>query len=282
MMEAEAPMRRSTSSSSSPEFEFWMGQNPCLPPPELLSADELFVDGVVLPLQLLSLQRSDSAAQPITTDPSQSLPPASIRSSVRLLETPSSVSRRWRDLFNLMADKKTEEDEDAVDKKRKKERKSGGSPVELNINIWPFSRSRSAGNATCSGCGRSRSVLAMGAGRKVCSAPCSRSNSRRESSKPPTAAVRLSHLGRNNNPVRQVRRAGQARNDLAGMSDPAAGVRVLNLNVNSCIGYGNQVSCRVEDSDGEVAAGLTEDESAASGGHGRLFGLRGLFSKKIF
>lgn len=47
-----------------------------------------------------------------------------------------------------------------------------------------------------------------------------------------------------------------------------SGVRGLNLSVNSCIGYRHQVSCR------------RADVGAARGGGG-LFGIKGLFSKKV-
>nr|GMD11362.1 probable transcription repressor OFP9 [Ipomoea batatas] len=44
---------RRSGDSTSPEFEFWMVRNPSFPQPNLLSADELFSDGVLLPLDLL-------------------------------------------------------------------------------------------------------------------------------------------------------------------------------------------------------------------------------------
>ena len=38
-----------TSCCNSPKFEFWMLQNPYFPQPNLLSTDELFVDGFLFP-----------------------------------------------------------------------------------------------------------------------------------------------------------------------------------------------------------------------------------------
>ncbi|WOK94486.1 hypothetical protein Cni_G03188 [Canna indica] len=50
------PPRVSSSCTLSPEFEFWMaGKTPSVPQTHLAAADELFVDGVVLPLDHLSL-----------------------------------------------------------------------------------------------------------------------------------------------------------------------------------------------------------------------------------
>ncbi|PKA62056.1 hypothetical protein AXF42_Ash018281 [Apostasia shenzhenica] len=306
-MEVEAQRRRS-SSASSPEFEFSVVRNPFCPSPEMLTADELFSDGVLLPLQFLSLPRSDHAVQP-SPDPPPSpptfppapplVPPASILlagSSSSSSSAPSSVSRRWKDLFRVVSDKKPEEKE----KDRKKARKgnAGGSSAELNINIWPFSRSRSAGNAVA---GSSRARTAV---RKVSSAPCSRSNSRGESSKPAVGGFggggsstnrRLAaspgrggvHLGRTS-PVWQIRRpAVAAPKEKSGKSSTAGpatgdggGPRVLNLKVNSCIGYGNTVSLRTEDSDGVSVTG-GDCTAEASTSHGSLFSLRTFFSKKV-
>ncbi|KAK7262124.1 hypothetical protein RJT34_29684 [Clitoria ternatea] len=102
---------------ASPEFEFWMLRNPSFPQPNILSADELFHDGVLLPLHLLNKPHPTQIPNP---EPS-----------------PPITSKRWKDIF-----RKSEKE-----KGKKKERKTGnGASAELNINIWPFSRSRSAGN----------------------------------------------------------------------------------------------------------------------------------------
>ncbi|XP_017700377.1 translation initiation factor IF-2-like [Phoenix dactylifera] len=164
----ETPKRRS-SDSSSPEFEFWVVGNPSYPQQELLTADELFVDGVLLPLHLLSVVHSEPEPRP---EPDPEPEPVSISSS------PSSGSKRWKDIFKVR-EKKGEEKE----AQRREWRGSGAA--ELNINIWPFSRSRSAAN----GAAASRPRASAVAGRKVSSAPCSRSNSRGESSKPSAAAA---------------------------------------------------------------------------------------------
>ncbi|XP_062088273.1 uncharacterized protein LOC133794860 [Humulus lupulus] len=218
--------------SSSPEFEFWMVRNPSFPEPNLLSADELFVDGFLLPLHLLSHQQRDppSESEPHLPDPEPAPPPhpepesepgpgpkiSSAESAV-----PLSASKRWRDIFKKGDNKKNTKSEaednnnnsnkDKDSKEKKKERKSGtgtSSAAELNINIWPFSRSRSAGNA----CTRPKTMFGAPGSRKVNSAPCSRSNSAGESKsrKWPTSPSRAGvHLGRSS-PVWQVRRGGGA------------------------------------------------------------------------
>ncbi|XP_017701695.2 translation initiation factor IF-2-like [Phoenix dactylifera] len=306
----EPPKRRSA--DSSPEFEFWMVGNPSYPQPELLTADELFVDGVLRPLHLLSVVHSEADPEPELAepppDPSPPLPPplepspASITSSIS--SSPSSGSKRWRDIFKV-GEKKGNEKE----RPRRESKGSGGSAAELNINIWPFSRSRSAGNGAVTA-GRSR-AFSM-AGRKASSAPCSRSNSRGESSKPSAAGAGTTrrwaaspgraglsggvHLGRTS-PVWQIRR-GEKRTEpaacrgleRANQRDKVTGckkatgfggsVRVLNLNVNTCIGYRNQVSCRGNGKDGVTGGGRTATEG--SGGNGSLFSLRSFFSKKVY
>lgn len=313
-LSSENPKRRSA--DSSPEFEFWMVGNPSYPQQELLTADELFVDGVLLPLHLLSIVHSepDPESEMAEPPPDRSPPPpppprpqppvepvpASISSS------PSSGSKRWKDIFKV-GEKKGEEKEG-----QRRERRSGGGGggAELNINIWPFSRSRSAGN----GAAASRPRASAMAGRKASSAPCSRSNSRGESSKPSAAAAvggptrrwaaspgraGLSGgvpMGRAS-PVWQIRR-GEKRIEPAAGRGPAranqrdtatgskkgsgigGGVRVLDLNVNTCIGYRNQVSCRGDDKDGVTYGDRTADEGAGS--NRSFFSLRSFFSKKVY
>ncbi|XP_010913021.3 uncharacterized protein [Elaeis guineensis] len=312
-LSTETPKGRS-SDSSSPEFEFWVVGNPSHPQQELLTADELFVDGVLLPLHLLSVVHSEQKPrlepepepepEPAETPPDTSPPPpsepspASITSSIS--SSPSSGSKRWKDIFKV-GEKKGEEKEG-----QRRERMSGGA--ELNINIWPFSRSRSAGNGAAAGRPRASAM----AGRKSSSAPCSRSNSRGESSKPssgggPTRRWAASpgraglsggvHLGRTS-PVWQIRRgekrsepaagrgperANQRDNKVTGRkkgSGIGGGVRVLNLNVNTCIGYRNQVSCRGDDKDGVTDGGQTAGE--AGGSNRSIFSLRSFFSKKVY
>ncbi|XVF87796.1 hypothetical protein PTKIN_Ptkin18bG0149700 [Pterospermum kingtungense] len=217
--------RRSTTSShsSSPEFEFWMVRNPSFPQPDLMPADELFVNGVLLPLHLLPNKQPEENPQPYRNPPASEPPipdnepepePGPPISSEPV--TVLSASKRWRDIFKKEKGKngtKNQEDKDKVkekDKDKKKEKKiqcqTGASPAELNINIWPFSRSRSAGTSGT----RPRMTAGAAGTRKVSSAPCSRSNSAGESksrkwpSSPSRAGV---HLGRSS-PVWQVRRGG--------------------------------------------------------------------------
>lgn len=288
-MEVEAPRQHgsNTSPSSSPEFEFWMVGNPSFPPSNLLTADELFLDGVLLPLQLLSIPNSDRPEQvrslPTTDPPAEPSPsPSSILYSSS--STSSSLSRRWKDLFKATPMEKKPCGKDPEKNLRKKDRKSGAD-LSININIWPFTRSQSAG-------GRLRSTGSV-SGRKVSSAPCSRSNSRGESgagrrwaASPGRGGV---HLGRSSQ-VLQIRRAGAGPKEKGRMwTQPApatgggvgSGVRVLNLNVNSCIGYGEKESSRGDDSGGISGCERIVEGSGADGGVTSAFSLRALFSKKV-
>ncbi|XP_074589771.1 uncharacterized protein LOC141845609 [Curcuma longa] len=293
------PRRSSSASSSALEFQFWAaGESP----PQLLTADELFADGILLPLHRLSLRpishpdpdvppvsRSEPEPEP-TSDPPP--PPPDITAAISC--SPTSGSKRWKDIFRI-GEKKPGDEKD-----RRKERKAGSATAaaaaELNIHIWPFSRSRSAGSAAAGGV-RPRTSIS---GRRVSSAPCSRSNSRGESSKPhpATAAAAAASaaggrrwasspgrasggvpVGRSS-PVWQIRRAEHRKRDKGtfGGRRPTAGAdtRVLNLSVNTCIGYG-QRSCSGDDKHGVTARERTAGESSRS-----LFSLKALFSKKVY
>lgn len=268
--------------SPPPEFEFWVVGNahPPLEPSNILTADELIVDGVLLPLHLLSLAPEP---KPIPTrkpepDPKpEPEPPESHKEGASILSSSTagtgSSSKRWKDIFKVVGGEKKKEANNAGDEKRKERKASnGGGAPELNINIWPFSRSRSAGTA---GGGQPKAAAPA---RKACSAPCSRSNSRRESAgggrrwaaSPgrPGAGV---HVGRASpvwrGPGKKTERAGSKARRGLGLN---GGVRGLNLNVNSCIGYGSQVGCRIEDCDPSERA------------NGGLFRIRALFSKKVY
>ncbi|KAK6123925.1 hypothetical protein DH2020_042344 [Rehmannia glutinosa] len=211
--------RRRNGYSNSPEFEFWMVNNPSFPPPNLLSADELFSHGVLLPLHHLHLS-NDTPTQDPEPSGSDQLPEPEISTTPESAELSATSaltsSKRWRDIFrkndkkisqasNIEINGDEHKEKDTNFKKKKNGGGGGGvSAAELNINIWPFSRSRSAGN------GGSRPRSAATASRKVSSAPCSRSNSAGESksrkwpSSPGRGGV---HLGRTS-PVWQVRRGG--------------------------------------------------------------------------
>lgn len=294
---------RNIVSNSSPEFEFWMLRNPSsFPQTNLLSADELFAGGVLLPLRPPPLRLpSESDPDP---DPRPKSEPGPLLSST---PSPESSSKRWRDIFKI-TDKKSAaagrggHDDKEKEKKKKKERKSfggGATSAELNINLWPFSRSRSAGNSAV---GRPRSAVLGGAGsRKVSSAPCSRSNSAGDSNsrKWPCSPGRPGvHVGRSS-PAWQVRRrrsepaarSASKGGKKEGLEDrrkthiPAssaamasggvAKARVLNLNVPMCIGYRHHSSCRGDENTFSSAA-------AAEGGRSsHFFSLRGLFTKKV-
>ncbi|TYI27597.1 hypothetical protein ES332_A05G188100v1 [Gossypium tomentosum] len=294
--------RSSTSShSSSPEFEFWMVRNPSFPQPDLTSADELFVNGVLRPLHLfasrqpednpLTEQNPPAASEPSVPDPEPEAGPRITSQSLPVL----SASKRWRDIFKKEKGKngsKNQQDKDKEkekEKEKKKEKKnqsqSGGSPAELNINIWPFSRSRSAGTSG------TRPRMTAGT-RKVSSAPCSRSNSAGESksrkwpSSPSRAGV---HLGRSS-PVWQVRRGGSAVKSFDVMARTAEKgssrkevtetrrgkignsgnnnsnkAKVLNLNVPMCIGYKHHLNCRIDNNSATVA-GISTDPNGGRNG----------------
>ncbi|XP_019439847.1 PREDICTED: uncharacterized protein LOC109345350 isoform X2 [Lupinus angustifolius] len=290
-----------TTYCNSPEFEFWKFRNPSFPQPNLLSADELFVDGVLLPLHLLSVTNKPDPQPRTSQKPVQHSEPGSGPDSSSSSSATSSESKRWKDIFRKTEkNNSTEEKEKENDKGKKKERRSGSgaSVAELNINIWPFSRSRSAGNSV------TRPKLFTGAPvtRKVNSAPCSRSNSTGESkyrklpSSPGRAGV---HVGRSS-PVWQVRRGATA----AKKSEPEAlngekgskirdtatsrwskvsgsgKARVLNLNVPTCIGYRHNLSCRSNENGGVGASGATTTNGGDDRNGGNLFNLRSLFTKK--
>lgn len=343
--------RRRTGDSSSPEFEFWMVRNPSFPQPNLLSADELFSDGVLLPLNLLHPHYSSDDPKPTPAPESEPEPSGSGRnggetgsapgpsSVLPVLSAPApTTSKRWKDIIFKKTERRSSRDggDDSrhhlvkeKDKERRKEKKGSGvgagsggsnplSAAELNINIWPFTRSRSAGN------GGNRPRMAAGANRKVSSAPCSRSNSAGEnkSRKWPSSPSRAGvHLGRSS-PVWQVRRAGgssgkggdvaarnaekpvkkewsECRRKATGAVSSGGGAgkaKVLQLNVPMCIGYRHHLSCR-SDENSAVSVAAAEGATGSSGdGSGiqrggnssddgirgsNLFNFRNLFTKKV-
>ncbi|XP_065877099.1 uncharacterized protein [Euphorbia lathyris] len=292
---------RSSSASTSPEFEFWMVRNPSIPPPNLVSADELFVDGILLPLQFLHLQ-NQSPKPPPDPQPPQ---PHSPEIPSNQTHIPAAASKRWTDIFKKSTPttpttKSQEDRDDKLDYKekleKKKERKSqtgATSAAELNINIWPFSRSRSAGNSGA----RPRMFPTA---RKVNSAPCSRSNSAGDSKsrKWPSSPGRPGvHLGRSS-PVWQVRRGSAAKTSsseftskkesrrTSSSSGSGGGVNsktseVVNLDGPMCIGYRQHLSCR---SDEDVSSGRNGSAAPGNSSGNTLFNLhlRSIFSKKVY
>lgn len=293
-----------------------MIRNPSFPQPNLLSADELFSDGFILPLHKLNLSNEPPPQETIEAsgpgEESSTAESAELSASPRLTS-----SKRWIDIFKKSSRSSTtatatgngkEKGMDDYSKEKRREKKdavsagNGFSASELNINIWPFSRSRSAGNDGT----RPRSAVAA---RKVSSAPCSRSNSAGESKsrKFPTSPSRAAgvHLGRTS-PVWQVRRGGSgggvavsARSSDAFLKSaqkgikkdgndsrrktPAAGGdkdRVLSFNVPVCIGYRHHLNCRSDDNTPHgVGDGRVNSGEGVRGSN--LFNIRNLFTKKV-
>ncbi|CAN6371987.1 unnamed protein product [Urochloa humidicola] len=186
-----AEVRRRSSASSSPEFEFWpLHPDPAASPS---CADELFAGGVLLPLPVLPPKptsshpaRSSHGAPPPEPDTEAEPGEASILATVAPPAAASTGgSKRWTDIFSKKPspaeDKEKEKRKDGAGGGRKQAAHAGGGGggSELNINIWPFSRSRSAGG------GSGSSAKPRPPARKVSSAPCSRSNSRGEAGGPP-------------------------------------------------------------------------------------------------
>ncbi|KAK9715026.1 hypothetical protein RND81_06G137600 [Saponaria officinalis] len=268
--------------ADSPEFEFW---NSARNNPEPVhSADELFSDGYLLPLHPLTIFRSEPGpdlSEPVEPDISPE-PSALISSSVSSNgNSVLSASKRWREIFKrsekrITVDDKTGHLEESkcekVDNRREKNRrkKTGSGSAELNINLWPFSRSQSAGNNA------TRSNKPEKSNRKVSSAPCSRSNSSGESklsrrSWPGSPSRPGVHLGRAS-PVWQAKKAGPgSRASLGGKADAQA-----------CVGYRQRVRCGGDENGAVVGGGGGSGGTRvkSGGGNGNLFGLRGLFGKK--
>lgn len=269
--------RKCNNECSSPEFEFWMLRNPSFPQPNIIPADQLFLNGVILPLHLLSTQNKHDPVQEPNSSPA-------ITDGLTI--TTTTTSKRWKNIFM----KKNNNTEEKVKKKEKRVGNSGGGgggSAELNINIWPFSRSRSSGNSVS----RPKSSTGAPVTRKVNSAPCSRSNSAGDSKsrKLPSSPARVGvHLGRSS-PVWQVRHAAKntvnpdkskretttsRRSRFASTTGGGGGsgkAKVLNLSVPMCVGYSHNISYRIE-----------ENSNSVSNGGGKLFNLRTFFTKKTF
>ncbi|KAL5715355.1 hypothetical protein ACHQM5_017186 [Ranunculus cassubicifolius] len=324
-------LRRNNNVTNSPEFEFWMVRNPLFPQPNLLSAEELIVDGVLRPLHLLSQQPEILDTNSMSNEEEKDLQEAEPE-PVSEVSHPgpgpesvavSSASKRWRDIFKkssvAVEDKEKNKEKEKGKKKDRKSNSNGGvsSAAELNINIWPFSRSWSAGT----GGNRSR-IGSGGVTRKVSSAPCSRSNSSGESKsrKWPNSPSRGGgiHLGRNS-PVWQVRRGASGlrntepvaarnvekvvvqkdtttkecsensrRSKNNGGGSGASKSMGLNLNVPMCMGYRQQLSCRRDENillgggGGADGSGGCSNNSGSGIGGNKLFYLRTLFTKKVY
>ncbi|KAL5204249.1 hypothetical protein ABZP36_009120 [Zizania latifolia] len=271
MNDAAATDRRRSSASSSTDFRFWpVDADPAASPS---CADELFFGGVLLPIPVLHHRRPCCKGYGLVRAAAAEFLEAECRASAAVVSrappaaaSPSSGgSKSWTDIFSK---KPAEEKED-----------------------------RSAGG------GRSSSKPRPPA-RKVCSAPCSRSNSRGEAASSATTqqpprrwAASPGHAGGGvpvgrSSPVWQIKRSPAAKHTItpdqpadkrsrqkdkpAGGKKPnisgEGGMRGINLSVNSCIGYRHQVSCRRTD------AGVARRPGVPAGG---LFGIKGFFSNKV-
>ncbi|KAL3627429.1 hypothetical protein CASFOL_028792 [Castilleja foliolosa] len=304
--------RRSIGVSNSPEFEFG---NYIPHSPDLVCAAELFSGGVLLPLHRLlpSDEAPDPAPdpEPLWSDLGPPEPEVIHTSQLSASSTNNTISSsmRWGDIFRKNDKKSSRPPSMDIDAEkdiissfremRKRERRNsiggagGVNAAELNINIWPFSRSRSTGISAY----RPRSA-APAPSRKVSSAPCSRSNSTGESKsskKGPGSPGRGGvHLGKSSS-VSQVHRGGgggRRNNDAVVRKIPLPGssgdgrskAKVLNLNVPTCIGYRQNLSCK---SVGSSAVGV----ATADGGGGcvsgdgvrgsSLFKIKSFFTKKV-
>lgn len=285
-----------SSDQKSPEFEFWRvtDRSSTQPIVNLISADELFHDGILLPLHFLNLKPDPDPPPSCLDTPAALIPESKTVLGPEL--TRETRSKRWSGLF-----RKRENKLPAKDRKenRKREKKTGSgtgtglsAAAELNINIWPFSRSRSAGNTLT----RPRISFGAPTTQKISSAPCSRSNSAGESKSRrwPSSPVRGGlHLGRSS-PVWQVRRGdptgktmtGQAGERMMAKRDVKEVRRgktvngynkpkVLKLNVPVCTGYQSRLSC------GEEESGKSKSDAASAASANSLFGFRNLFIKKV-
>ncbi|CAA0826498.1 Unknown protein [Striga hermonthica] len=309
---------RSIGVSNSPEFEFFSSFSP----PGLLSADQLFSGGVLLPLHHLRLSDNtpppaqdpqSSGSDPLRPETEPEVPSiGSARLTAAAPSSTQSLSRRWSDIFrrnekksprasmDMDADQdliNTKEKDTIVFKEKKRERSTSGrgngvTAAELNINIWPFSRSRSAGN------GAARPRPAPAPARKASSAPCSRSNSASESKSRrwPSSPGRGVPVGRSS-PVWQVRRGGGRRSfESAVMKDGGEGrrkvpppvpgshsrARSLSLNIPTCIGYRQHSGCRSAECVVAAAGGGGEGVAAEGARGSGSFSIKSLFTKKAY
>nr|DAD38199.1 TPA_asm: hypothetical protein HUJ06_008840 [Nelumbo nucifera] len=248
-----------------------MVRNPSFPQPNLHSTDELFVDGILLPLHLPSHHSNPPVSEPKanveemhTPEPESELG-SRLESATLLSESPLVflTFKRWGDIFKkgerkaeAVASSTTTNNHEDRDKDKKKERKSssGVNATKLNINIWPFSISRS-----------------------VSSAPCSRSNSTGEYKfwKWPSSLVCQVRRGgsdaRSSKPL-----AWNANKGSKNVGGGGARARVLNLNVLMCIGCHSHLSCR-NDASRAIGNGCSHEQGqgVASSRSGTFCSLRG-------
>uniref|UniRef100_A0A7N0VGS7 Uncharacterized protein n=1 Tax=Kalanchoe fedtschenkoi TaxID=63787 RepID=A0A7N0VGS7_KALFE len=286
--------RRRCSYPGSPEFEFWMVRNPSLPVHNMITADELFVDGVLLPLDLVPVSAPPCEVATPVTSSSVSEPgcvsgevPAGPELTAAVTAATGSTSTRWKDIFRKSESKAGKETDQGAEstkagtKREGKTRASGGggwsssSTAELNINIWPFSRSRSDGT------GGARPKVAS-SGRKVSSAPCSRSNSGGESKsrKWPASPGRAGvHVGRSS-PVWHVRRGGSAT-----VEGRKSGISGSGKEMNSkCRKKMAASSAPVNGGDLGFRGCSRKGSGGSNSGTGvvNIFNFRSLFSKKVY
>ncbi|CAD5164449.1 uncharacterized protein LOC103994876 [Musa acuminata AAA Group] len=284
------PPRASSSCTSSPEFEFWMvGKNPSTCQTDFLTADELFVDGVVLPLDLLSLSiPSQGCVSHCLSEPGTNVQPPSAPSSSLGSAPPASHSNKWKDLIKA-GEKALEE----IRKRRNRIRGGTGGSAKSRNGIWPFNSSHSSASTGTGSWGRAKAAVTR---RRASGEPCSRSNSRGLSSEPLPATTSSSsrwplssgrmrsaggfHLSRTN-PVWKLRgktaktlhekeaNVSSGIKDRTGDGDAGFGTR------NSSVDMG----CEVDHPNTRPSGG--DGGSSGGGSSSVILILRTMFSKKV-
>ncbi|CAH9079528.1 unnamed protein product [Cuscuta europaea] len=159
----QSPANSLHGKSSSNSFEFCV-----LRKSDLLSADQLFSHGVLLPLYCPASEHTQTRAQQLQLEPEpdhSKQQPALEFESAAVVGSSTTASKRWRNIFKRVG-------QNTGQKVVSRDKKGGGffgahtSERVLNINIWPFRRSNSAGNGACAPAPGTASP-------KVSSAPCS-------------------------------------------------------------------------------------------------------------
>ncbi|KAL2495441.1 hypothetical protein Fot_39198 [Forsythia ovata] len=252
--------RRLSSDSNSPEFEFWMIRNPSFPQPNLHSADELFSDGVLLPLQLLQSPFTDEKSVPQPPPPPQEPEPSGLdqvqetqlASTAELADfstaTAFTSSKRWRDIF----------------KKR-----AGSAAATRKVSSAPCSRSNSAGESKSRKWPSSPSRGGVHLGRSSPVWQVRRSGGGASGGRSSEAVVKSYAEKGVKKDGNESRRKISTATPVGVDVGRASKGRVLNLNVPMCIGYRHNMGCRSDENssiNGAAASGGGETGGEASSG----------------